>query len=609
MTGRVRDDVPNRRDQRSKAATGFPGGHMDFTRQLVDALQSIDQRQQPRSEQEVATCAFNKLQYHLPLVTSCELRGLLRVLKESLAGKASWPAFRLTTNFIDNIAAGCSSSRPSAAAAATSPATPAPSPAAEHPVLSAAWASAADEPPQQLQDLYQQLNGVVVFLYVAKLLALPAEHAWPFLAGYNPLNSSSSYVDTAGDSRETAAPPQEHQEQQQIEQALASAMAAASLSSLTMDGSSSSSTQSNGVQVEAAAQEVCCEAAVMDEDGDVYEDLGTAASSSSSSSLARAWQQQQAAMHAMYQETAPTSSASASQQEQQQVEAFPGQAEVNRRLLALLQQLCQYTYLAGDHLWQHQQQGSTGQQLLELLRLLGSSHAQQQQELAGAVPLLVGLVVDRIVAAPRDMPHLLPGCWEALGVAPSTSSTSSNSSGVWAGASPSNSSTQQQQQQQQQQAAAGGGCLAPEHVLALNSVLALWQQLQGPSPRAQLWQLLQQHLFSALACCCDQLAYHKPTQRGSATSRGATAVGAAAAASSQASSGDTSAAAAGPEAGALLSEVLLVAGGVEVWVLGRPQGCDLAPAAQSSGLLRSMCQLSSRWSSRWSSHPAAEPLR
>jgi hypothetical protein len=584
---------------------------MDFTRQLVDALQSIDQRQQPRSEQELATCAFNKLQYHLPLVTSCELRALVRVLKDSLAGKASWPAFRLTTNFIDNIAAGCTSSRPSAAAAAATPATPART-AVEHPVLSAALASAADEPPQQLQDVYQQLNGVVVFLYVAKLLALPAEHAWPFLAAYGPLSSSSnsSHVDPSGGSGTDAAvmpeAPQE-QQQQQLEQALTSAMAAASLSPGSGVRSSSSSHPSR-VQDKtpaseggtAAAQEVCCEAAVMDEDGDVYEDMGLTASSSSnsSSSLARAWQQQQAAMQAMYRETAPTPPTSAAQQQQQQqeeqqVEAFPGQAEVNRRLLALLQQLCQYTFLAGDHLWQHQQQGSTGQQLLELLRLLGSSHTQQQQELAGAVPLLVGLVVDRIVAAPRDMPHLLPGCWEALGVAPSTSSGSG-----WVGASHASGSTRQQQ------AAASGACLAPEHVLALNSVLALWQQLQGPSPRAQLWALLQQHLFTSLAACCDQLAHCKASQRPRATAGGA------AAANGQVSSGDSTAAAAaaaaaGPEAGAFLSEVLLVAGGVEVWVLGRPQGWDLAPSAQSSGLLRSLCQLSNRWGG----HPAAEPLR
>jgi hypothetical protein len=381
-------------------------------------------------------------------------------------------------------------------------------------------AAQQQQEPVSQQQLYQQLAAVLLLQYAAKVASLPDQEAWQLMQAYCP--------DVLQEPQQQ--PPHQHHQQQHVDETAggvtdidaAVAAAAAAAGSAAHGGSSCQIYDDT-------------EAAQQDGDSEGFEPLETAAL-------------QPHLQHTQNRTHNPC---------QQDTRPF-GWPALLQKLLALSDHV-HYSMFSCELLWRQQ---GTDRHLLQLLRLLGvHSHAQELQPLLHAY---VGVLVDRLAAAPQDLP-LLQQLWEALGL-------TAGSGGVKQQLGL-NSSKQQQQG------------LYPEAVLGLSVAAAVWQQLPGGSARRQLWQLMHCHLLPLLESCAEQLAYSSSSSSTSSTSGSGTG-GAC-------------------EQGTAFAHMLLLSHVLELLVLGRPGHVDVAKQLTDLGLTRSLLQLHCQWGCE----VAAEPLR
>lgn len=431
----------------------------------------------------------------------------------SFEGKAGWPCYQLTAKALENIAAGARGS-----GASHAPPLSAQEQAVQDALTQAHTAagkagagSSSNQHHVSRQALYQQLLAVLLLQYTAKVVSLPESDASQLLARY-----------TAPGDEDDEGQGSPHWQQQ----------------GPLVDDAAAAEAGLNSAATTAAACVVYedVEAAQQDEDSDAYEPLDEVMSH----------QQQQC------------SATSGHTQQQQRSEPFSPQALV-AKLLSLADHV-HYSLLSHEPLWQQQGSSSGGgggaaQHLLQLLRLLGvHSRSRDLQPLLHAC---VGVLVDRLAAAPGDLP-LLHQLWAALGL------TGGAGSALSGGAS-----TCGQRQQQEG--------LPPEAVLGFTVAAAVWQQLPGVGARRQLWQAMCDDLLPLLEQCTEQLAFSTGT------------------------AGMTTAAA----AGASFAHMLLVCHIVELLVLGRPAHADVAAQLTQLGVTRNLVTLFVKWGC----DAAAEPLR
>lgn len=378
---------------------------------------------------------------------------------------------------------------------------------------------AAAEPASQ-QQLYQQLAAVLLLQYAAKVASLPDQEAWQLMQAYCPEQEHK----------------QEHSQHQQQQGHGTQGSPA------DVDAAVAAATAAVGADPAPAPGGVSCqiyddtEAAEQDGDSEEYEPLEAAAA-------------QPHLRHTHAHNPSP---------HDPRPYSWPA---LHHKLLSLADHV-HYSLFACEPLWR---QRGADQHLLQLLRLLGvHGHAQELQPLLHAY---VGVVVDRLAAAPQDLP-LVHQLWEALGLTAESGLRQPRCSGA-----------------QQQQG------LHPEAVLGLSVAAAVWQQLPAASARKQLWQLMHGQLLPLLESCAEQLAY--------SSKRAGSSNGAAAAAAAGAAGG------AAAVQGMAFAHVLLLCHVLELLVLGRPGHVDVAQQLTELGLTRSLVQLHGQWGCE----AAAEPLR
>jgi len=383
----------------------------------------------------------------------------------------------------------------------------------------------ASQPCSQ-QQLYQQLCAVLLLQYAAKVASLPDQQAWQLMQAYCP--------------EELYAPEQQQQQQHE--------------SGLKLPGEAAAAAAGQQQQPSSCSVYEDSEAAQQDNDSDVYEPLEVPQPVQPVQPYASRGQAQ------------PPSPC----QLDPQPFSWPA---LHHKLLTLADHV-HYSLLSYEPLWRQQ---DTAQHLLQLLRLLGvHSHTQELQALLHAY---VGVLVDRLAAAPQDLP-LLHQLWEALGLTLASGLKQPGSRTQNGGPKP--------------YAQQG---LYPEAVLGLSVAAAVWQQLPGMSPRRMLWQLMFADLLPLLELCAEQLAFSSSSTRikSTASSNGSSVNG---------SAGDAAPPAATSQAVAL-AHVLLLSHVVELLVMGRPGHVDAAKQLTDLGVTRSMVQLHVQWGAE----APAEPLR
>ena len=600
---------------------------------------------------------------------------IFHALRESLHGKTAWPNFLITTKLVENILAeaakGDQQQQQQPVSRPLNPQQPQQQNSQQQELLLQPFLEGCQPAELQsspyaslsLQHLYQHLCAAVLLDYTLRALSLPDADAWSILSQYSPEDiedqqqEHDSAGDTADDSLTPAAAfaeglaqnhrPSHHQQQQQSQSgALGSgaATAAAAVSAPTYPSSSSSMPRGGAACVVTDISDLpsLLEAAVMDEDGDVYEDMGPPphplfwqqhqqqAANTSTHSRQKALgldgnyphQQQQQANAGLLPHFSPSPPAAAGAGGALPDPLWPA---IQCRLLSLVLLLADYSLLSQEQLWQASPQGlgasggskglgeswgsgggGAGQAMLQLIRACGvHPHAQ---ELQPAVNVLVSCLVDRLKAAPGEMGGMLGQLWEALGL----TTTPVAAAGAGVGMALNSSSRGRRRGVSSQHV------LGTEQVLGFSCVLGLWQQLPGPGVRAQLWRQVHSHLLPALDDAAEQLAYAPATPSSSSSNGGKGALPPAAEAGSSSSSGGSSmngknvalsAVAVGgsrsSSAGELLSHVLLVCGVVEVYVRGAPAGVDVGQQLTSRGILRSLTLLFAKHSGG----VAAAPLR
>jgi hypothetical protein len=402
--------------------------------------------------------------------------------------------------------------------------------------------TAAQQQPASQQQLYQQLAAVLLLQYAAKVASLPDQEAWQLMQAYClelQQQDHKQQLDQLGQQQAAAA-----EQRAEASDAALAAAAAGMVAPATGNGfGSSCSIYENA------------EAAHQDADSEEYEPLEAAQPQQHGSNSSN--QQQHSSV--------PALSSNPHQQQDPQPFTWP---TLRHKLMSLSEHVS-YSLLSYEPLWRQQ---DAAQHLLQLLRTLGvHSHAQELQPLLHAY---VGLLVDRLAAAPQDLP-LLRQLWEALGL--------TNASGLkQAGFRDNGAGTPQKQQG-----------LYPEAVLGLSVAAAVWQQLPGATPRKQLWQLMHRDLLPLLESCAEQLAYSSKGSSSGSRKGPSSSVGLASTAGGACTQGMA------------FAHVLLLSHVLELLVLGRPGHVDIGRQLTELGLTRSLVQLHVQWGCE----AAAEPLR
>jgi hypothetical protein len=479
--------------------------------------------------------------------------------RASLHGKTSWPCYSLTAKALENITAGAkrsSSFSPelpeqeqqlqqllqealSSSIKAKSAGNSSSSSARQSAAGSQQQIPASDQQQgqeqhgsQSQQQIYQQLCAVLLLQYAAKAASLPEQEAWQLLADYNSeqpeLEQQQQQQTSVPDMQQQLAGMQLNDDQ--LLEALAAATnsgSAAVPTDTAAAGAGSTCTASTSIYE-------LQEAAVQDndnEDYEAFEPLEVPVSSHGSSSR-------------------HCSSSTAEQQQQQQY-SWPA---LQHKLCSLAEHV-HYSLLSYEPLWRKQE---AAQHLLQLLRALGVH--SRTEDLQPVLHAYVGLLVDRLAAAPVDLP-LLQQLWEALGL--------TGGQGVGFKASSSNSSRQQ--------------ALPREAVLGFSVAASVWGQLPGTNARAKLWRLMYDNLLPLLEQCCEQLAYN-------------------AASSSTKSQQQQQQAAVQGEG---FAHALLLCHVIELLLLGRPGPVDVAGQLVQQGVMRSLVVLFGQHAG----NAAAEPVR
>eukprot|EP00775_Hariotina_reticulata_P005054 gene5054-5295_t len=288
------------------------------------------------------------------------------------------------------------------------------------------------------------------------------------------------------------------------------------------------------------------EAIVADEDGELYEELESMPQP-----------QQQPCSSALHCNPATAGSL-------QQLQAPYNWPQMQHKLLSLAGHV-HYSLLSHPPLWS--QQHGAAQQLLQLVRAVGV-HAHNQ-ELRPVMHAYVGVLLDRLAAAPAQLP-LLRQLWEALGI------TEDNNTPGQRRSSPPGSNQLGPQPQQQQPLPLSLQQLPSEAVLALSVTAQLWQQLPGSTTQCVLWDMLYQNLMPLLERCTEQLAYSSSSSRkGAGTSRARQV--------HQQVQDDGSA-----DDGDCFAHILLVAHVIELLVLGRPSSVDIGAHLTTAGVTRNL---------------------
>lgn len=513
------------------------------------------------------------------LLTHCAAR----CCRSSFQGKTSWPCYLLTSKALANITTGAKRSTTfdpvlteqeqqlqqlldeALSSTLKSKATSNSSSSSTQQQQQQANEQQQEESQSQ-QVLYQQLCAVLLLQYTAKVTSLPEQDAWQLLTDYQPEQQEEQQACSLDDWQQ-----QQQQQQGQVNIDDSAVLAALAGSAGLSDNNC---TAGQGVKVpEAGAAAAAAsshdsthtastsiyelqEAAVQDEDGEEYEPIQTlveaqyAAAFNSSSSRQR---------HC-------GNTAEQHQQEQYSWAAL-------RHKLASIAELVHYSLLSYEPLWRKQQ---AAQHLLQLLRALGvHSHAEELQPVLHAY---VALLVDRLAAAPADLP-LLQQLWEALGL--------TGGQGLSAGLSRGAKTRLQ--------------ALPSEAVLGFSVAASVWAQLPGASARAKLWRLMYDNLLPLLEQCSQQLAYNicssSSSNNHSQQANGAAAVGRAMQQQQQ-------------QQQAVLGEgfahMLLLSHTVELLVLGRQGGAvDVAGQLTQHGVMRNLVVLFGHHAA----NAAAEPLR
>lgn len=410
-------------------------------------------------------------------------------------------------------------------------------PAQQHPV--------GQQQPVTQQQLYQQLAAVLLLQYAAKVASLPEQEAWSLMQAYCPeqLQGQDHQHNLRDQQQQQAAAVAAHADTSDAD------LAAAVTAAVTVPAAV------NGANISSCSIHEDTEAAQQDADSEEYEPLEAPQTHQHSSHSSHQQHQQHSwGLHGLH-------PAASSPRQQQDPQPFSWPA-LHHKLLSLSEHV-HYSLLSFEPLWRQQ---DAAQHLLQLLRTLGvHGHAQELQPLLHAY---VGLLVDRLAAAPQDLP-LLHQLWEALGLT------------VASGLKQAGNSSSRGGKPQEQQG------LYPEAVLGLSVAAAVWQQLPGATARKQLWQLMHADLLPLLESCAEQLAYSSKSS--SSSSRDST--------SSAAGSACTQSMA--------FAHVLLLTHVLELLVLGRPGHVDVGKQLTDLGLTRSLVQLHVQWGSE----AAAEPLR
>ncbi|KAF8064495.1 hypothetical protein HT031_003294 [Scenedesmus sp. PABB004] len=524
-----------------------PGGaaarHKAFTADLIAAIEELGARRAAAPPEELAAGAWAKLQFDLPALEARELAALLDALRSSLGDpKASWPCFTLTAKALENVTAGARRAgggpepAPSDAEAALRAALAAGRGGGGGAEQAAAAGGAAGATAQQL---YQQLCGVLLLQYVARVVSLPEQQAWALLADYEPEGDDEQAPPRGGAPGGVGSSSDGDGERGAEPQQAAAAAAAAAAQGAPVEAVLSAALQAGAGGAPSGAPSAVIyelvEAAEQDSDGDAYEALEQpppAAAQPAAAPLPAARRGGAAAQQA---------AAAAAAQQQQPREPYSWPAL--RRKLAALAGHVHYSLLAYEPLWRS---GGAAQHLLALLRALGA-HGRGE-ELAPLLHAYVALLVDRLAAAPADLP-LLQQLWEALGLLAGGGAPGARVCGR-------------------------GGALPAEALLAFSVAAAVWAQLPPGGGRGALWRLMHEHLLPLLEACTEQLAY------------GAAPGGAAA-------------------RGEGFAHALLLAHVAELLVLGRPAGVDVGAALTQRGVTRNVTALFAQHAA----DGAAEPLR
>jgi hypothetical protein len=445
------------------------------------------------------------------------------------------------------------------------------------------------------QELYQQLCAAVLLQYMLKVVTLPEHNAWQLLEMYHPEqcdDDNDDDDDDDDDDREQRDQEEfQQQQQQQLDVLMPSAAAAAAVCDPLTSLSSEAATTPDVPRCKAAGppggdlsggsanSHTHCsvytqqEASVADEDGDLYDELDSVSHP-----------QQQPHKSALRCKPATAGS----HQHQQLCAPLYNWPQLQQKLLSLASKV-HYSLLSYAPLWS--QQGAA-QQLLQLVRAVGVH--THHQELRPVLHAYVGVLLDRLAAAPAQLP-LLSQLWDALGI------TGDGNAQMRCGASqPGTNQRQVPQQQQQQQALLSSlqpwQQLPTEAVLALSASAQLWQQLPSSTAQGVLWGLLHQNLMPLLEQCTEQLAYtsSSSSRKGPGNSRTRQEY-------HQHAVQDEGSV----DAGDCLAHVLLAAHVVELLVVGRPSGVDVAGDLTAAGVTRNMVQLFVMHAG----NSAAEPLR
>jgi hypothetical protein len=498
----------------------------------------------------IPRCMHIQLNGELSL-TSHAVHGWLLVhanpCSASFVGKTAWPCFLLTHKALENISTGArgAGSYAPQLSEQEQQVQQMLSDSLTKKVLSrvssnGAAQTAAQQQPASQQQLYQQLAAVLLLQYAAKVAFLPDQEAWQLMQAYCLELQQRDHSQQHGQHEQQQAAPAE-----QLAEASDAAIAAAAAGMFAPAAE-------NGVSSSCSIYEDA-EAAHQDADSDEYEPLEAAQPHQPGSNSS----------HQQQHSSVPALSSSPHQQQDPQPFSWPA---LRHKLMSLSEHV-HYSLLSYEPLWRQQ---DAAQHLLQLLRTLGvHSHAQELQPLLHAY---VGLLVDRLAAAPQDLP-LLHQLWEALGL--------TDASGLKQAGFRSNGAGKAQEQQG----------LYPEAVLGVSVAAAVWQQLPGATPRKQLWQLMHQDLLPLLESCAEQLAY---SSKGSSCSKGPSS-----------SNGLASTAGGACTQGMAFAHVLLLSHVLELLVLGRPGHVDVGKQLTELGLTRSLVQLHVQWGCE----AAAEPLR
>ncbi|KAG2440893.1 hypothetical protein HXX76_003747 [Chlamydomonas incerta] len=243
------------------------------------------------------------------------------------------------------------------------------------------------------------------------------------------------------------------------------------------------------------------------------------------------------------------------------------------RLLRLSSQVS-YVLLEDEGLWGD---GRLMEGVFQLLRALGAHrHAQELQPLLHAY---VGLVADRLAAAPAEIARL-DSLWDAVGLPalaalPAGARRAGGAGGGAGGA----------------RRGVGQGVLLAEASTCLSLVASLAGQLSAASARSRLWQQVHTHVLPLLERCLGELARAV-----------APAPAQVAAAAKQAAGGAPAQKGVGPEE---VAAIVLVCQVLDFYVVQRPGNADLAAALKATGVLASLCRLLAAAADL----PGGEPLR